>query len=385
MVFDILHEVEKANIAGTLSELISIPSYESEKGIVEYISKRLDRLNVRYDIREVAPSRQNLIAYTGGKGKSLILNTHTDTVPPGNPENWDSDPLKPVLKGDKLLGLGSCDAKASLASMMTAFEIIARNSSILNGTLIFQAVCCEESRARGTLAEVAHGITADAAIIGEPTGLVPMIGHKGAIGLEISVSGKSAHGSSPEKGINAISNMAAIIKLLDSLADKVSKRHNPLIGNASLAVTTIHGGQAPNVIPDSCIITVDRRLIPSETIKTAWNEILAIIEEEKSVNPSLSASVKEGISIEPCIISQEEPIVKNVVDSIYKVTGENRKVSGFTACCDMWCLVQRLNIPTLILGPGDLSMAHKANESISIDELYEAAKIYLSVALNWLG
>jgi len=381
---NLFDEIDKIDIIEILSDLVSIPSYESEQGVVEYIEQRLRKLGVELEFTEVAPGGQNLIASIGSSGKGLIFNSHTDTVSPGNIENWDQSPYKLTRKGDELFGLGSCDAKGSLASMLVAFEALANRPSLLKGRLILQAVCCEETRGRGTLAETTKGIKADAAIIGEPTELVPMIGHKGGLGVEVTVFGKSAHASSPEEGINAISNMAKVIQALDKLAEDISRRYDPLIGKASLAVTQISGGRATNVIPDQCAITIDRRLIPGETLKDAFNEIVAMIDNEKRTNPSLAVSIEEKIGIDPCRISPEEFIVKTVKDSIYQVTGESREATGFSACCDMWCLVERANIPTVILGPGKLSMAHKVNESISVRELYEAVKIYTAIALNWL-
>lgn len=377
-------EINRIDIVSILSDLISISSYESEQGIIEYISQRLEKLRVKYEIHEVTPINHNLIASIGNEGKSLIFNTHTDTVPPGNINTWKYHPLEPKIEDEKIFGLGSCDAKASLASMLVAFETIARYSSVLNGTLTFQAVCCEESRARGTLAEVNRGIRADAAIVGEPTELMPKIGHKGGLGLEITTFGKSAHGSAPNEGINAIIDMMHIIQELENLSAFISKRHNYLLGNPSLAVTTITGGNAPNVIPDKCMITVDRRLIPGETVNSALDEINAIINKQKGRFYRQNVIIREVIGIEPCIVSSEEPIVRTVLKSIHEVTGRDIMPSGFTACCDMWCFVQKANIPTVILGPGNLSMAHKANEYVVIKELYEAVKIYMNIALNWL-
>ena len=379
----LLDEISKVEIPEILSDLVSIPSYDSEQRVVEYIARRLEKIGVEYEVTEVAPTRQNVTASIGEEGRTLILNTHTDTVPPGNIENWKEPPLKLTRSGRDLFGLGSCDAKGSLASMLTAFEVLAHNTAFLNGRLILQAVCCEESGARGTLAEVRRGIAADAAIIGEPTGLAPMIGHKGGLGVEITVFGKAAHGSSPEEGINAISRMAGIIRALDALAEDISARRDPMFGNASLAVTRIHGGQAVNVIPDSCTIRLDRRLIPGETLVDALDEISAVVDGEMIVDRSSKASVEKTIGIEPCKISPEEPIVKVVKESIAQVRGKKQEVSGFSACCDMWCLVKGANIPTVILGPGKISMAHKANESISVDDLYDAAKIYAAIAVNW--
>lgn len=376
-------EIDKIGILEILSDLVSIPSYENEQGVVEYIEQRLKKLNVEPEFTEVTYGRQNLIASIGKGEKSLIFNSHTDTISPGNIENWTKSPFKLTRKGDKLFGLGSCDAKGSLASMLIAFEVLARKPSLLKGRLILQAVCCEETRGRGTLAETSKGIKADVAIIGEPTQLIPMIGHKGGLGLEVTVFGKPAHASSPEEGINAISSMARVIQSLDTLAEDISQRCDPLIGKASLAITQINGGRATNVIPDQCVITIDRRLVPGETLKNALGEISAIIDNEKKANPSLVVSIEEKIGIDPCRISPEEPIINVVKDSIYQVTGKHQNVTGFNACCDMWCLV-KANIPTVILGPGNLLMAHKVDECISINELYDAVKIYAAIALNWL-
>ncbi len=375
-------EIDKINIFDILSDLVKIPSYENEQAIVEYIVNRLKRLNIKYEFTEIEPCRQNLIASIGSGERSLIINSHTDTVPPGN--DWNTDPLKLMKKGDFLFGLGSCDAKGSLVSMLVAFEVLARYQSLLNGRLIFQAVCCEETRGRGSLAEANRGMKADAGIIGEPTELVPMIGHKGGLVVEVTTKGRPAHASSPEEGVNAISKMTKIIRSLDMLADNVSKRIDHLFGRSSLAVTQISGGRATNIIPDECKITVDRRLIPSESKDKALDEILSVISDLMKNDEDLIVSLEEKIGINPCKISIDEPIVKTVKDSIYEVTNVQPKISGFKACCDMWCLTEKANIPALILGPGKLSMAHKANEYISLNELYTATKIYMTIALNWL-
>ena len=382
---EILNEIDRTKLPELLEDLVSMRSDDSEQEIVDYLVDRMEKLGADYEITEVAPNRQNLTASVGDGDRSLILNSHMDTVPPGDMENWQVPPLKLTRKGKDLVGLGACDAKGSLASMLTAFEFLARNAGLIHGRLILQAVCCEETGGRGTLAEVKRGVIADAAIIGEPTSLVPMIGHKGALGVKLHVFGKAAHGSSPEEGINAISRMARLIRSLDVLAEDISTRRDKLFGSGSLAVTQISGGRAANVIPDNCVIRLDRRLIPGDTVKDALDEISRLVDNERSMDSSLSVSIEKVTDIEPCSISPDESIVKAVTDSITQVTGVKREISGFTACCDMWCLVRGAGIPTMIMGPGDLSMAHKANESISVDSLYEAAKIYSAIAVNYLN
>lgn len=375
---DIMEFIESSDVSSVLSELVGMPSYESEDAVVEYISKRARNCNATYEITNVAPGRDNImLTIANGTGKSLIFNTHMDTVPPSAIGEWKTDPFKLTSESGLLYGLGSCDAKGSLSAMLVAFETLAKNPHLINGKLMLQAVCCEETQARGTLKEVSRGVSADAVIIGEPTGLLPMIGHKGGLSLKMTTFGKPVHASIPQEGENAISKMANIICKLDTLSKEINKRYNELVGNASMAVTTIQCGIATNVIPDRCVATIDRRLIPGETVDSAITEIISVTGDD--------LSIEKIIGIEPCIISPEETIVKVAQDSIYQVTGEIRRPSGFKACCDMWCFVQKLHIPTLILGPGDLTQAHKANESIPISELYDAAKIYACIALNWFS
>lgn len=381
---EIQRDIDINEIKKLLSDIVEIPSYDQEQEVVDYLADRFGKIGVRCEFTQIEPKRQNLIASIGSGNRSLILNSHIDTVPPGDVDNWRTPPFKLTSKGKKLHGLGSCDAKGSLASMIIAFETLARYPHKLNGRLILQAVCCEESRGRGTLAEAMRGVKADAAIIGEPTSLIPMIGHKGGLGMEITALGKAAHGSSPEEGLNAISKMAGLIHKLDKLADEIFMRRDPLFGHASLAITQIWGGRARNVIPDTCTINLDRRLLPGETLAGAVDEIKRVVDEQKSADETLNISIKETISIAPCSISLEEPIIKAVKDSIFQVTGKKREVSGFPACCDMWCLKEKAGIPTIILGPGEISMAHKVNESIDEDSLYKAARIYAAIALNWL-
>ena len=108
-----------------------------------------------------------------------------------------------------------------------------------------------------------------------------MIGHKGGLRLYVTVFGKAAHGSAPQEGLNAISKMAQIMQVLDVLAEDIFQRRDPLFGNASLAISQINGGKAPNVIPDKCTVTLDRRLIPGETVDEAIKEISAVIDRAK--------------------------------------------------------------------------------------------------------
>ncbi|MBD3181806.1 ArgE/DapE family deacylase [Candidatus Poribacteria bacterium] len=375
-------EINRQNTLNLLSDLVNIPSYDNEQGIVDYISRRMDKLGIKYEITEVIPDRANLTAFIGSGDKSLIFNSHMDTVPPGKPEDWHYPALELTIENKNIYGLGCCDAKGSLASMMMAFEALSNIQNKLNGRLILQAVCCEETKGRGTQKEVKRGITADAAIVGEPTDMIPMIGHKGGLGVEVKVSGKAAHASAPEEGINAIYRSVDLVNRLRNLADEIMNRRDPLFGHASLAVTQIKAGQAPNVIPDECIINLDRRLLPGESVDTAFQEIINTLEADK---PTSGVSVNRTIGIEPCRISSNEAIVKAVKQGMASITGSEPEISGFTACCDMWSLVRGADIPTVILGPGKTSMAHKPDETIELDAVCQAAHVYREIALNWFG
>ena len=382
-----LRELKKSDPVKILGDMVAIPSYKKEEEVADYLARRLKPLDIKCRRRKIAPGRYNLVATLGRGKRSLLLNTHMDTVPPGDPDDWASPPLRMTRKGNNLVGRGCCDAKGSLAPMVAAIEALARSGVKLGGKLILQAVAAEESGGLGTSAEVAAGVQADAALVGEPTDLLPCIANKGVIWFRITLTGKSGHASSPEKGINPIVSAADLVNRLGGLAETIGPKNNRWVGSPKLTVTGIQAGQAPNVIPHTCSLMIDRRMIPGEDAVQARKEIEQVIRQQRKEHPGVKAkmNMERLLYFDSSQTDPNHPFVGVVRDSLRQVTGKRPRPVGFRAGCDMAFLVNTAQIPTLVLGPGSLSQAHAVNESIPEASVHQAARAYLAIAVNWLS
>ncbi len=206
----------ESDVVALLGELVCIPSHETESAVVELLCRRFRERGIACETRLVGPAgRANVIATWGEGPRSLILNSHMDTVAPGDAGQWHAPPFGAEIRDGRLYGRGSADAKGPLAAMIVAFESIARSRVRAKGRLILTAVSYEEENGRGTHAEVAAGTRADAAVVGEPTSLRVCVAHKGVLRLRVTTRGKAAHASEPWEGANAISAMAPVIGALD--------------------------------------------------------------------------------------------------------------------------------------------------------------------------
>jgi acetylornithine deacetylase/succinyl-diaminopimelate desuccinylase family protein len=367
-----------------LRDLVRIPSYGSESKVVEYLAKRFDRLGISYRIRNIGEAgRENIVATWGDGEPSLLFNSHMDIVSPGEPEQWTHPPYGAEIVGDRIYGRGSADAKGPLAAMIAAMEAMMKSDPNLNGKFILTAVGYEEESGIGTESEVKAGVLADAAVIGEPTELKVHVAHKGVLRLVIRTYGKAAHSSEPWEGINAISKMARIITALDRLAEEISQRIDPLLGPATLAVTQIDGGIGRNIIPPGTRLVLDRRLLPKETPESAQEEIQRALDRLGSEDPEMKLTVELLTLAEAAATPPEERIVRTALQSRTEVLGEESHAEGFGACCDMRFLRNQGQVPTIILGPGSLSQAHKIDEYVYIEEYLKAVAIYRQLAENW--
>jgi acetylornithine deacetylase/succinyl-diaminopimelate desuccinylase family protein len=369
-------------------DLISIPSYqegEMETKAIEYIANRFKKYRLDYDIFSWNGNKIGIIASIGEGKHSLILHSHLDTVPPADSKNWKHDPFLPYCSNNKLYGLGACDDKGSLASMLATFESFIPVASKLNGKLILMAVGGEERGGLGTQVAIKKGYKAEAVLLGEPTSLEPKFVHKGVLRLEITTKGSAAHASTPREGINAIFYMSKLISRLDELALVIEKENDPYTGNSSMAITTIKGGTASNMIPDTCSISIDRRLIPGQTEEMVVKEIEQVLKEYKLENRRIGIDMKKVSCVKSAMTELSEPITKLALEVASEELGKSLIPTGFKACCDMTFLRNEGNMPVVILGPGDIGMAHKMNEYIDIESLYKASRIYGKIAIEWLS
>ncbi len=375
----------RERVSTLLCDLVAIPSYGGQEGaIIQYLVERFARQDIPCRVTTLGGKPINVVAEIGQGPRTFLLNSHLDTVPPGDPTLWATDPLIPVEKDGNIYGRGAEDAKGCLASMIVAFETLAMRRDALPARVVVMAVGAEERGGLGTQEEMAKGFRADAAIIGESTRLVPMLAHKGVLRLEIEVSGRAAHASDPDAGINAIAAMAPIVSALDRLAAAVRKRTDPHVGKASLVVSTIAGGVALNVIPAQCVITIDRRVLPHEAEAEVLGEIMTSVNQALPTASGAQVAIRTVRFVPPSSTDPDAAIVRAAEKAASHVLGRPAPAGGFTATCDMTYLVNRGKIPTVILGPGSIEVAHQANEYVPVDQLALAVEVYLGTLSAWL-
>jgi acetylornithine deacetylase len=390
LVSRVLSSIDFSSLVDLTRDLVKIPSVNppgEEKDVADFISSWFERRgNYHITEVEVAPNRPNVLVRMGDTaGRKIIFNGHMDVVPPG--EGWSFDPFEAVVRGDRMYGRGVADMKGALAAMMIAIDAINNVAAdSLNGSITLAAVVDEEKGGFfGTNQIVKKGISADFAIIGEPTGLKVASAHKGNLTFEITTFGKSAHASMPKNGVNAVLKMCNVICEFNRYAEKLeSFQPHPLLGLPTFNVGTINGGVKSNVVPQTCKITAERRLIIPETIKEVKEEIVSTLTNLAKNDPELKYELRFLEEVGPSEMKDGGIFLDKVFESLNYLNRNNDGQIGFEATCDAYYFNNIANIPTIIVGPGSINDIHKPDESIEIGELFDAAKLYALIALRLL-
>lgn len=371
-----------------LADLIKINSVnpdlsadgQGEAELADYIATWGNTNGLDVIIQPVADGRPNviLIARGNGGGKSLMLNAHTDTVGVSEMD----DPFNPIIADGNMYGRGSYDMKSGLAACMLALK----NAKDMNlsGDVILSAVVDEEYASIGTQAIIAEWErwSADAVIVTEPTELNISIAHKGFVWLEVEMFGKSAHGSRPHLGIDAITKMGKVLTRIDDLDQ--SLRANPtheLLSSGSLHASTIQGGEEVSMYPAYCKLVIERRTIPGETPDFVQAEIQTILDDISTTDPDFKATVKTTLSRSPFGVSPDEPIVKLLHEKASNVKQGDVSLIGTTFWMDA-ALFSDHGVPTVVLGPhGD--GAHAKVEWVDIASFQQCVDIYTAVIADF--
>ncbi|MEW6229005.1 MAG: M20/M25/M40 family metallo-hydrolase, partial [Bacillota bacterium] len=312
------------DVIDLLSQLVAIKSTnprdipnpgpeDAEYEIGQFVVGWARDLGLKVRVQEVLPYRSNVLATPEGNDppRRLLFEVHMGTV---QAEGMTIEPFTPEVVGDRLYGRGACDAKGSLASMMLAMRALKSSAERQSASVTLAAVVDEEHKFRGVSAVIDGGITAEAAIVGEPTELDLVIAHKGCLRWRVATFGKSVHTSRADEGINAISKMAEVIQVLDGLNRKYRSRIHPLVGTPLPTVTTIDGGAGVNTVPDRCTINVDRHTLLGEDPGEVLGEIAAALEDPRDREPDLKLEMKPPYPSDvPMEISHDEPASKEIV------------------------------------------------------------------------
>ncbi len=275
--------------------------------------------------------------------------------------------------------------KSGIAAFIHALSMIDRSKIPLRkGGVILHLVSDEESHGhQGTdFLTRKGGIRGDAALVGEPTDLLPVIAQKGALWIRMTTFGKSAHGSRPHQGVNAIEKMVRLVDRLNSIS---LDREHPLLGKPTLSIGTIRGGTKINIVPDRCELEVDRRILPGESKKEILGGMGEILNSLQLQDPLFRYRMEEIDFAEPSEVDPEEEIVRIGVEAIQEVTGKKPPLSVFSGFTDSRFYINRCRIPTLILGPGETDRSHTTDESVGVDALVHSAHIYARILLKFLS
>ena len=348
------------------------PSHFGEKKVADFLAAVAARAGLEVEFQAVLPGRSNLIARLIPRNKikqTVLLAPHLDTV------GADAEQFMPRRKHGRLHGRGACDTKGSVAAMLVALcELAEAKARPLETEIIFAGLIDEEQAQAGSRALVAGGLTADLAIVGEPTRLQVVTAHKGSLWLELETQGKAAHGAIPQLGRNAVHEMARIVDVLETdYAAQLQRRKHRLLGAATVNVGTIAGGTQPNIVPDGCAIAIDRRTLPGETEAGVKREIAALL-KAKSLKAKI-ASTKLGPAL-PLETDHRLPLIQNFL----KCAGQT-KPAGVHFFCDA-AVLSAGGIPSVVFGPGDIAQAHTADEWISLGELERGKDLLLKFLMS---
>lgn len=378
--------VVRGDGVGLLRELVRIDSRNpslvagapGEQQLAHALADVLTAWGLDVRFQEAAPGRPNVVGVLRGRGggRSLMFNGHVDIV---GTEGMTHPPFDALERGGRIFGRGASDMKGGVAAMCAA---AARLAGELKGDLIVAAVVDEEYQSAGTASLVAAGVRADAAIVTEPTRLKIMPAHKGFVWAEVLVRGRAAHGSRWDIGIDAIRNAGLLLAELDRVdAEDLPRRTHPLLGRASLHASEIEGGIGLSTYPDRCVLRIERRTVPGEVTAAVVREIEDACARVRSRRPDFDADVSMLFSQPPSDVPPGAPIVV-ALEEILDGRGMPTTMAGMSAWTDA-ALLNEAGIPAICFGPGDMGLAHAAEEYIEVEEIERATEVLAALGRKW--
>lgn len=386
--------VKRAEIEKLVKDMVKIPSHREvptmELEVAHFLHEFLQDEGIESKLRTVEKNRPNVIAVIkgSGNGKSLLLNGHTDTVPP---YDMDIPPFTPKVDGGRLYGRGSLDMKGGLGAMAMTMVGLRRAKAKLDGDLYLAAVVGEELKSDGTEDVVLNGPRADMAIVGEPTDLEIQPSHRGLEWLDVHFYGKAAHGGQADKGVNAITMAAQFVRAVEEdLKPRLAARKSRHTLPATINLGVITGGQQPSSVADHCMIKLDRRWIPEENVQLVFEDIYDIFDKLKKENPKFKAKLTRDpanmrtMTHVPNVVSPSHPLVRSLERSIRSVTGKPPKVTSFWGWTDAALLTHFAKMPAVVFGPGGAG-AHARIEYVLTEDLVKCTHVYSQVALDICG
>ena len=367
-------------------------SRNSNLGLIEWTRDRLRAQGAHCRLSHDAERRKaNLFATLGEPGASggLVLSGHTDVVPVDG-QDWHTDPFDAVVRDGRLYARGACDMKGFIACALALVPALLQRGDAppLHLALSYdeEVGCLGVREMLADLAEV--GIRPAACLVGEPTGMRPVIGHKGRRALRCCVTGREAHSSLPTHGVNAIEYAGRVAAEVQRLARAEAALNAHGAGYdvpySTLQVGTIHGGLAANTVPRDCELTVELRYLPGPDELAPLDRLLQFTQD--TLVPEMSALHREA-SIEWTVLNdtpgldlpEQHPLLRQANALL------GQQVPGRVAYNTEAGLFQRAGIPTVLCGPGDIAQAHRPDEYVALPQLAACERFLMAFAGGYRG
>lgn len=361
-----------------LMQVLSIPSVNGTSGeadMANFLVTYLKSCGINAVIQNIDEIHANVIAVLEGETKEKVIwNGHLDTVPYGKLSEWTTDPKKPVKKNGCLFARGASDMKSGLAGMVYALGYMKRQGYQPKQTIYFFGTCDEERDGTGAKAILKEGRMEEASLllIGEPTGCTTGIAQKGCLWLNVKLSGKTSHGAYPERGVNAVHSGFLVY---ECLKQRLEQFCHPILGRPTIQITMVSGGIVPNMVPDEAEFVMDIRITPeitAEQVKQWCSQIAQELQEKE-----------KRLQIEFTVLNNRTAIETDGNQRwVKKIDWETRcenmetKHTGIHYFTDASVLAQDIpELPVVLFGPGEASMAHQPDEYVEIEKYIKYIKI----------
>ncbi len=411
--------VDRDRLLADLTDLLAIPSVSGTPAEVEvqaWLAERwrheglavdqwdldLDALTADPEFPGMEVERTAGLGVTAtlhgdGTGPTLLLDGHTDVVPPGDLDAWSADPFsaRRALRGDDevLVARGASDMKAGVAAMWAATRAIAESGIPLRGSVVLAPVMGEEDGGLGTFALLRHGVTADMCIVPEPTGLGMVTGNGGALTFRLTVRGLAAHASMRMSGVSSIERFIPVYRALEALEARRNRVVDPIMARWPIAyplsIGTIHAGDWASTVPDLLIAEGRLGVAIGEEVTDARAELEATVAEVCAADPWLRDHPVEvtwwGGQFASGRVDPDHPISSIVAEEHAAAFGTELDVYGGPYGSDLRLLTRIGGIPTVHYGPGTPESAHTPDEYVLVDELHQGAEALARIILRVCG
>lgn len=375
-----LSNKEFSEINDLLQNLIQIKSVTppgNEIEIANYIKQYLLREKIPSELVSLEENRSSLIAeIEGQERRNITLCGHLDTVDV-NEEDWNKPPFQGIVEDGKMYGRGASDMKSGVATIIYSMMLLKRKGVVPKKTIQLVLTADEEGgtlRGSKDLVDKGYFDKTDFLIITEPTNLRVAVGGRGKIWIKAKFYGESAHGSTPEFGVNTIIPGSKFIIELSNKYDKIFKEE-PLWGKTSINIGQFHGGNQVNIVPDYSEIQLDFRVI-SEDDKERAKEL--IVKIGKEIGEKYKVKFAEEIFAQHPTISN---CLSNEYISRFMLVSRFKDPITLRCCSDGNAIIPKKKIPFVIFGPGNLSEAHSSDEYVVLNNLYQSVETIVNFLL----